>query len=310
MTGQTSGQDAITGGRCLCGEVSYQASGPAGAMWYCHCPDCRKSSGVGFGTWIEAPGVRWLSGEERVVRYASTPALTRAFCARCGTVLPAQRAGEGRVLLPAGGLESVGDLRPCGHASAAERLPWLPTIDEHLPARRDACGSATTAATARAPIAPPAQPLDAAVRGSCLCGAIAYEVTRPLAATRVCHCSRCRRRSGSSWFVGLTCRSDTLRFLRGDGAITTWHMPGTRFYTMSFCGLCGAAAPAVLSRAAFLSAGCLDDDPGVRVLCHIFYGSRAPWVNVPDGLPRFEEFTPPDYNWQAARPAPSGSRSR
>jgi hypothetical protein len=288
-------------GRCLCGEVSYEATGPAREMWYCHCRECRKSSGIGFGTWIVAPGMRWISGEERVVRSATSPALTRAFCAQCGAVLPALRA-DGDALLPAGGLESVGAMRPRGHAAAVERLPWLPLLDENLPVLHTSCDLATHV---RAPLArteSPERTSDAPVRGSCLCGDVAWEVARPLSAMRVCHCSRCRRRSGSNWFVGTMCGTGALRLLRGEEKITTWHMPGTRFYTMSFCKACGAAVPSVLPKGSFFSAGCLDDDPDARVLCHIFYGSRASWVDAWDDLPRFEEFTPPGFDWFRSRP--------
>ena len=288
--------DERAGGRCLCGEVRYEATGPLGAMWYCHCRDCRKAGGVGFGAWVEAPGLRWVCGESRVQRFAPSTTLTRAHCTVCGTVLPVRRSC-GDVLLPAGGLDSLGGRRPCGHAAAEERLPWLPALDEGLPVLRMPCSSAGTSLRGSS-----RQAMDGPARGSCLCGAIAYEVDRPLTAMRVCHCSRCRRRSGSNWFVGLTCPADALRFLRGEDAIVTWHMPGTRYYTVSFCGVCGAAAPARLSRATFLSAGCMDDDPGTRALCHIHYESRAPWVDVRDGLPRFEESAPPDFDWQVPRP--------
>lgn len=302
MQRETQGGGLLRG-HCLCGEVRYESAGPHGRMWYCHCSACRKAGGVGFGTWIESPGVRWSSGEERVVHNTASPALVRAFCAQCGAVLPAQRPGDRGALLPAGGLESVGDLRPCGHASAAERLPWLPALDENLPMLRDSCELAVPAQAPHGLAALPERVDEGPVHGSCLCGAIAWEAQQPLAAMRVCHCSRCRRRSGSTWFVGLTCRAGALRFLRGEGQIATWHMPGTRFYTMSFCRACGAAVPAVLHRGTFLSAGCLDDDPGTRVLCHIFYGSRAPWVDVRDDLPRFEEFTPPEFDWRATQSA-------
>ncbi|MBK7251715.1 MAG: GFA family protein [Gammaproteobacteria bacterium] len=288
-------KDGHTQGRCLCGEVRYEATGPTGEMWYCHCPGCRKASGVGFGTWIEAADLRWLSGRDCVTQFAASPGITRAFCSQCGTVLPARRAAGG-VLLPAGGLENVGGQRPCGHASAEARLPWLPPLDADLPVRRVSCADETSSGASQEAVA------EGLARGGCLCGAIAYEVKQPLAAMRVCHCSRCRRRSGSSWFVGLTCAPGTLRFLRGEAGIVRWHMPGTRFYVVSFCGTCGSAAPAVLPRATFFSAGCLDNDPGARALCHIYYGSRAPWVEVRDSLPRFGEFAPPDFNWQASRP--------
>jgi hypothetical protein len=108
-------------GHCLCGEVRYEATGPAGDMWYCHCGNCCKSSGA-VGVWIETRGVRWLSGEDRVVRRATSPTLTRAFCSQCGTVLPAQRAGDGGALLPAGGLENVGRPAP-RRACLRQRAP-------------------------------------------------------------------------------------------------------------------------------------------------------------------------------------------
>lgn len=92
-------------------------------------------------------------------------------------------------------------------------------------------------------------------------------------------------------------RPGALRLLRGEAEITTWHMPDTRFYSVSFCRSCGAPAPSIIPKGSFISAGCLDDDPGTRTLCHIFYGSRASWVNAQDDLPRFEEFPPTDFDW-------------
>jgi hypothetical protein len=44
----------------------------------------------------------------------------------------------------------------------------------------------------------------------------------------------------------------------------------------------------------FIPAGALDDDPGVRPAAHIFVGSKAPWYEIRDELPRFDEW-PPGY---------------
>ena len=76
-------------------------------------------------------------------------------------------------------------------------------------------------------------------------------------------------------------------------------MPGTRFYKPSFCAMCGTPTPSVLGHATFLAAATLDGDPGIRIRCHIYYGSRAPWLNVADGIACFDEFTPPDFDWKA-----------
>ena len=39
--------------------------------------------------------------------------------------------------------------------------------------------------------------------------------------------------------------------------------------------------------------GTLDDDPGIRPQEHIFVGSKAPWYEIADDLPRHDEFPPP-----------------
>ena len=41
-----------------------------------------------------------------------------------------------------------------------------------------------------------------------------------------------------------------------------------------------------------LPLGCLDTDPGVRPSLHVFVGSKAPWFEIADSLPRYEEASP------------------
>ncbi|MFZ1295272.1 MAG: GFA family protein [Pseudomonadales bacterium] len=285
-------------GQCLCGEVRYEASGAGGAMWYCHCRACRKSSGVGFATWIEAPGIRWLAGEQQVTRFSASPALVRAFCERCGSVLPALAAHGGSALLPAGGLEDTGARQPCCHAHASERVAWLPVWNDALPQYPGPRGQGDPIDPQSEDALPDARLSPATVPGSCLCGAVGWAVEPPLFAMRVCHCSRCRRRSGSSYFVGLACGASSLHWRSGEQLVRSWQMPGTRFYKVFFCTVCGAAVPSATAHGTFLSAGTLDDDPGIRASCHIYYGSRAPWISTADGMVRFDEFTPPDFAWK------------
>jgi hypothetical protein len=54
-----------------------------------------------------------------------------------------------------------------------------------------------------------------------------------------------------------------------------------------FCSRCGSVVPgAPGKRLAFMPVGCLDDDPGVRPLMHIFVASKAPWYTIADGVPQ------------------------
>jgi len=64
--------------------------------------------------------------------------------------------------------------------------------------------------------------------------------------------------------------------------------PGKR---RCFCGRCGSpilkrndARPEILR----LRLGTLDTDPGVKPSKHIYVGSKAPWVEIKDGLPQSE----------------------
>ncbi|HVN41969.1 MAG TPA: GFA family protein [Steroidobacteraceae bacterium] len=285
-------------GRCLCGAVEYQSVGPARGMWYCHCSTCAKSSGVGFGTWIEVSGVTWTVGEIHRARVTHLANPGRSFCGICGSQLPVELDGGSGALLPAGGLETVQGLKPAWHAFPAERMPWLPAFTDIDCQPRSRSATASTPASCRAPSTPftEAGPL---VKGSCLCGSIAFEASPPLYAMRVCHCSRCRRRSGSSYFVGLACSAEGLSIRRGESLASTWHLPGSARYVLRFCSQCGSSVPVTIGNMAFIAAGVLDADPGIRTRCHIYFASRANWVGPEDSLPHFDELPPLDFNWRA-----------
>jgi hypothetical protein len=53
----------------------------------------------------------------------------------------------------------------------------------------------------------------------------------------------------------------------------------------------------------FIPAGCLDDDPGVRPIVHIFVASKAPWDEITDSLPRLDTM-PEEFGPEVPRPAP------
>ena len=131
------------------------------------------------------------------------------------------------------------------------------------------------------------------VRGSCLCADVAWEVDGPLEFMHHCHCGRCRKLHGTLFTTDLMCRASDVRLLRGAEQIARFESSPGSF--RKFCRRCGSvvtdAAPA-WQDFTFMSAGALDDDPGVRPVGHIFVGSKAPWYDIPDDLPRFDAFPP------------------
>ena len=83
-------------GCCLCGDVQYEILGELNDAAYCHCSMCRRALGAAFGTYarVDADEFQWLSGEDLIATYESSPSVYRSFCRQCGSPLGAM--GEGR----------------------------------------------------------------------------------------------------------------------------------------------------------------------------------------------------------------------
>ena len=131
------------------------------------------------------------------------------------------------------------------------------------------------------------------LKGSCLCKAVSYEIQGPLSTARNCHCSMCRKAHGAAFRSRASVKSKDFRWVSGESLITWYESsPGTH---RGFCSRCGSP---LLSRFDFhpagygLPLGCLDSDPGVRPTMHIFTAFKAPWFEITDSLPRYEEGPP------------------
>ena len=124
------------------------------------------------------------------------------------------------------------------------------------------------------------------LRGSCLCGAVRYEVRGPIGRIVHCHCSMCRKSSGAA-FVSWS-RVSAADFVLTGRENVEFHQSSAEV-RRTFCRRCGAtlqyAEPAKPDHF-FLAVGTLDDDPGVRPAMHIFTGSKAPWLDIADALPQ------------------------
>ncbi|MDB4975252.1 MAG: hypothetical protein JWN48_3593 [Myxococcaceae bacterium] len=128
----------------------------------------------------------------------------------------------------------------------------------------------------------------ARLRGSCLCGSFRFEIAGPLRFLKNCHCSRCRKMTGSSFATYARAYTRDLTVLSGADAITTYERaPGN---VIAFCQRCGSLVPHPPPGSAQLEfgAGLLDDDPGLDIAYHIYVDSRAPWCELNDDLPKFE----------------------
>ncbi len=132
------------------------------------------------------------------------------------------------------------------------------------------------------------------VGGSCLCGGVRFEVTLPFRRVNACHCSRCRKHSGSVGLVQGRVPRDQFRLLAGAGLVRTHTPPGGK--AKAFCTTCGSSLfggdwpdGGEIS----VRFGSLDGDPELRPQYHTFVASKAPWDELPDdGLPRYDGAKP------------------
>jgi hypothetical protein len=128
------------------------------------------------------------------------------------------------------------------------------------------------------------------LHGSCLCQGVAFEIDGTVIDLLYCHCSMCRKAHGSAFRARGKVKASEFRWTRGEELVRYFESsPGTH---RGFCSVCGSNLvsrfdqnPKVLG----LALGVLDDDPVNRPICHVHVASKAPWHEITDDLPRFDE---------------------
>ncbi len=132
------------------------------------------------------------------------------------------------------------------------------------------------------------------MKGSCLCGAVTYEAKPPFRLYQYCHCSRCRKFTGSAYGSNLFIHPDQFQWTQGQDLVGRFEMPDTKYFATSFCKQCGSSLPWQVQNAAnvIIPAGSLDEDPEIRPKQNIFWKSKACWFSDPQSLPQFDELPP------------------
>ena len=102
-----------------------------------------------------------------------------------------------------------------------------------------------------------------AIRGSCLCGDVVFEVEPQYEFMGSCHCAMCRKTHGSAFETTLGMDAAHVHWRSGREGVRTYESSPGGF--RPFCGRCGSTVPNPVDRGrVFVPAGLLDDDPGVR----------------------------------------------
>jgi len=129
--------------------------------------------------------------------------------------------------------------------------------------------------------------------GSCLCGAVRFEIAGELAPIQLCHCSMCRRASGAAFASNMPVRAVDFRIVSGEASVKSYEStPGKE---RLFCAECGSpiisrsvAAPGIVR----IRVGALDEPVDARPAFHFHVASKASWMPIADDLPRYPDARP------------------
>jgi len=130
------------------------------------------------------------------------------------------------------------------------------------------------------------------MRGSCLCGAIAYEIDSPAGRVVHCHCRTCQKAQGAAFSSNAFIPREHFRWIHGQELLSFYEStPGKSRY---FCSICGShlvamrdGQPNVVVRVATL-----DEDPRPTSFAHGWVSHDLPWLDYRGGVPTYPEFPP------------------
>ena len=114
--------------------MRYAVRGALGAVYFCHCGQCRKAQGSAFAASVPVAADAFviLAGAEILRSFRASARKARFFCGECGSPIYSRVDGADRVRVRAGTLDEPVALRPGAHIFVAERAAWH-RIGDRLP---------------------------------------------------------------------------------------------------------------------------------------------------------------------------------
>jgi hypothetical protein len=124
-------------------------------------------------------------------------------------------------------------------------------------------------------------------KGSCLCGAVRFEVAGELKGPDACHCTQCRKTSGHYWASTDVPRSALT--IHGADKLT-WFQSSERV-RRGFCSTCGSALfwDPIKKDTIGIAMGAFESPTNTRLAIHIFVADKGDYYDIADGLPQNQQ---------------------
>lgn len=114
-------------GSCLCKSVTYEVDVLSGPIGHCHCRTCQKAHSAAFASTARASrdAFRWLTGQQSLRAFESSPGKLRHFCSRCGSHLMAEWVAKPYVIVRVATLDDDPGVQPALHIWTSHDVSWL-----------------------------------------------------------------------------------------------------------------------------------------------------------------------------------------
>ena len=121
-------------------------------------------------------------------------------------------------------------------------------------------------------------------KGSCVCGAVRFEVAAELPPPDACHCVQCRKHSGH--FFASTDVPRSALTIHGAEHVT-WYRSSEKV-RRGFCATCGASLfwDPVQRDGIGVAMGAFDTPTATRLGMHIFVAEKGDHYDIGDDLPQ------------------------
>lgn len=127
------------------------------------------------------------------------------------------------------------------------------------------------------------------MEGKCLCGGVRFSLSGDIPNLYQCHCSLCRKVTGSSANAAFRVDLARLTWISGEELVQKYASESG--FKSHFCSCCGSPLPNLTAAGSawWVPVGLLEETGGLQVVAHLFVGSRATWDVIADAGEHFDE---------------------
>ena len=129
------------------------------------------------------------------------------------------------------------------------------------------------------------------LNGSCLCGAVTFEVKNEFEQFQLCHCTQCQKTTGTAHASNLFTDAKNITWKTGVDSVVRYDVEGRRI-SNAFCSKCGSRVPftSLSGEIVAVPAGVLDDTPSIAPQANIFWPERATWYDEAIHAQTYDKF--------------------